>query len=314
MPRAQRPVGRRGRCTRARSCRTRTCSISTPRCGSRSSSPSRPRSSSSTRIRAAWRPAVTIAEAYVRAREADPLSAFGGIVGLNRALDVEPRRAITSTFIEAVIAPSVADDARDDPGEEAEHARGDRRLRCAADAAERRRLRPRRGRCAAFLGGVLTRSAIGSTEAREPWPPPSPPESGAAAVDKAANIRVVTKRQPTAEEWTALRFAWRVCAHVKSNAVDLHRRGSHAGGRRRADEPRRCGEGRGDEGGRRIAARERRGVGRVLPVPRRARRGRRRGRHAVVQPGGSVRDAEVIAAADERGLAMVFTGRRHFRH
>ena len=81
------PTGRLGvgRSTRARSCPTPTCSISTPRSASRSSSPSRRRSSSSTRTRAASRPGATIAEAYVRAREADPLSAFGGIVGLNRA-------------------------------------------------------------------------------------------------------------------------------------------------------------------------------------------------------------------------------------
>ena len=76
------------------------------------------RSSSSTRIRAAWRPARQLADAYVRAREADPLSAFGGIVGLNRAIDADTARAITSTFIEAVIAPSIADEAQDDPGDE----------------------------------------------------------------------------------------------------------------------------------------------------------------------------------------------------
>ena len=113
-----------------------------------------------------------------------------------------------------------------------------------------------------------------------------------------------------------MRFAWRVCAHVKSNTVIFTAAGSDAGDRRRADEPRGCGEGRGDEGaprtsltGKRVAASDaffpfRDGLDAIADA----------GATAIVQPGGSVRDAEVIAAADERGLAMVFTGRRHFRH
>ncbi len=104
--------GGRGRSTRARSCRTRTCSTSTPRCGSRWSSPSRRRWSSSTPIRAASPPARRWLTAYVRAREADPLSAFGGIVGLNRPIDAETARALTATFIEAVVAPSIDEEAR----------------------------------------------------------------------------------------------------------------------------------------------------------------------------------------------------------
>ena len=123
-------------------------------------------------------------------------------------------------------------------------------------------------------------------------------------------------RQPTAEEWTALRFAWRVCAHVKSNTVIFTAARPHAGDRRRADEPRGCGERRADEGGATrtslrgsVAASDaffpfRDGLDAIAAA----------GATAVVQPGGSVRDAEVIAAADEHGLAMVFTGRRHFRH
>ena len=123
----------------------------------------------------------------------------------------------------------------------------------------------------------------------------------------------VTKRQPTAEEWTALRFAWRVCAHVKSNAVIFTGR-PDARGRRRADEPRRCGEGRGDEGADGSLAGTVAASDAFFPFRDGLDALAAAGATAVVQPGGSVRDAEVIAAADEHGLAMVFTGRRHFRH
>ncbi len=128
-------------------------------------------------------------------------------------------------------------------------------------------------------------------------------------------LRVVTQRQPTAEEWEALRFAWRVCAHVKSNAV-IFTDAPHAGDRRGSDEPRRRGQRRGDEG----AAAGRSLAGSVaasdafFPFRDGLDAVARAGATAVVQPGGSMRDAEVIAAADEHGLAMVFTGRRHFRH
>ncbi len=143
----------------------------------------------------------TIADAYVRAREADPLSAFGGIVGLNRTLDAETARALTSTFIEAVIAPAVADEARPILATKAN-------LRVAtADFVEAGRARP--DQCARHPDVPRRHADAGSRrrgEAHEPWPHGEFP-------------KVVTKRAPTAEEWIALRFAWRVCGHVKSNAV-----------------------------------------------------------------------------------------------
>ncbi|CAN5700472.1 bifunctional phosphoribosylaminoimidazolecarboxamide formyltransferase/IMP cyclohydrolase [soil metagenome] len=149
-------------------------------------------------------------EAYLRARDADPLSAFGGIVGLNRPIDVDTARALTATFIEAVIAPGVEDEAR-------------------AILAVKQNLRvitadfskvyeplmnqePREMR--SFLGGLLMQEPDRVTEALEPWPP-----SPAMAARLGLTIRAVTKRQPTTEEWVALRFAWRVCAHVKSNTI-----------------------------------------------------------------------------------------------
>jgi phosphoribosylaminoimidazolecarboxamide formyltransferase/IMP cyclohydrolase len=230
-------------------------------------------------------------EAYVRAREADPLSAFGGIVGINREIDAETARALTSTFIEAVIAPSIAGDARAILG-------GKQNMRVvtapflAAGEAEEQR---------SFRGGALVQTIDSVVEAARPWPDGDHP-------------KVVSRRTPTPSEWTALRFAWRVCAHVKSNAVIFtaadRTLAVGAGQMSRVDAVRvamlKAGEGALRQS---VAASDaffpfRDGLDALAGA----------GATAVVQPGGSVRDAEVIAAADEHGLAMVFTGRRHFRH
>jgi phosphoribosylaminoimidazolecarboxamide formyltransferase/IMP cyclohydrolase len=242
----------------------------------------------------------TIDEAYIRAREADSISAFGGIVGLNQHVDAATARALTSTFIEAVIAPSIE---------------GDALMVLAAKQNMRvvttdfsKALEPVSGRepgeSRSFLGGVLQQETDRVTEAAQPWP-----TQGASA----SGIRVVTKRQPTPEEWTALRFAWRVCAHVKSNAVIFtgadRTLAIGAGQMSRVDAVRvAVMKATGSLAGS-VAASDaffpfRDGLDAVAAA----------GATAVVQPGGSVRDPEVIAAADEHGLAMVFTGRRHFKH
>ncbi len=266
----------------------------------------------------------TIDAAYVAAREADPLSAFGGIVGLNRAIDAATARALTSTFIEAVIAPSVDDEAR-------AVLAGKQKMRVVtADFAKA--YEPYLGQPPAdarsFLGGLLVQESDRVPEAREPWPDfrlkpeatshPAgvPGASGFSRKDDAREPfpRVVTKRQPTDEEWTALRFAWRVCAHVKSNAVIFtaaeRTLAIGAGQMSRVDAVRVAvlKAAPGSLAGS-VAASDaffpfRDGLDALAQA----------GATAVVQPGGSVRDAEVIAAADEQGLAMVFTGRRHFRH
>ena len=136
-------------------------------------------------------------------------------------------------------------------------------------------------------------------------------------------LKVVTRRAPTRGEMADLRFAWTVAKHVKSNAIVYARDGSTAGigagqmsrvdsTRIAASKARDAAAAAGLE--RAAHGRQRGRVGRFLPLRRRADR-RRRGRAtAVIQPGGSIRDADVIAAADERGIAMVFTGMRHFRH
>ena len=238
----------------------------------------------------------TAAEAYTRARDADPLSAFGGIVAINRALDAEAARALTATFIEAVIAPGVEADARPILATKAN-------LRVVtADfvkLAEPMPFGDQEGR--SFLGGMLHQERDHVVEAREPWPQADYP-------------KVVTRRAPTADEWTALRFAWRVCAHVKSNAVIFtgadRTLAVGAGQMSRVDAVKVAVMKAADGALRQsVAASDaffpfRDGLDALASA----------GASAVVQPGGSMRDAEVIAAADEHGLAMVFTGKRHFRH
>ncbi len=234
------------------------------------------------------------ADAYVRARESDAVAAFGGIVGLNRPIDAETARAIVSTFIEAVIAPSVDEDARTILA-----AKTNMRVAVAApDDTEGLELR------SILAGGVLVQARDVVREAHVSWPGPD-------------SLKVVTQRQPTAEEWQALRFAWRICAHVKSNTVLFTSANRTlaigAGQMSRVDAvnvARMKAGSLGDAGlaGSVVASDAffpfRDGVDAVAGA----------GATAVVQPGGSVRDPEVIAAADEHGLAMVFTGLRHFRH
>src|SRR5690606_7392788 len=141
----------------------------------------------------------TAAEAYIRAREADALAAFGGIVGLNRPIDVETAQAITSTFIEAVVAPSVHEEARPVLAR-----KGNMRVVVVDFESLRHEATPE---VRSILGAVLAQQRDAVAEAQAEWP------------DAGGELRVVTRRQPTDAEWRALRFAWRVCAHVKSNSV-----------------------------------------------------------------------------------------------
>ena len=255
----------------------------------------------------------TIEAAYVRARDADPLSAFGGIVGVNRPIDVATATAIAATFIEAVIAPGIEEAARPVLA---------KKTNMRVVTADFAGLRDGGGQeFRSFLGGILTQDRDRVTEAHAAWPPPSAPDAPAASARpadaaSAGAIRVVTKRQPTADEWTALRFAWRLCAHVKSNTIVFTSADRSlavgAGQMSRVDAVKvavmkASGQELSLKGS--VVASDaffpfRDGLDAIADA----------GATAVVQPGGSVKDAEVIAAADERGLAMVFTGRRHFRH
>jgi phosphoribosylaminoimidazolecarboxamide formyltransferase/IMP cyclohydrolase len=240
----------------------------------------------------------SIEEAYARARDADSLAAFGGIVGVNGPVDEAAARALIGTFIEAVIAPEITDEARAILAAKPNMRVVVADLKAGDRPSARREVR-------SILGAALVQERDEVIEARGPWHAQSM---------RAAGLRVVTRRAPTDSEWAALRFAWRICAHVKSNSViftDASRTlGVGAGQMSRVDavavavmkaSP-------GALAGS-VAASDaffpfRDGLDAVAAA----------GATAVVQPGGSVRDAEVIAAADEHDLAMVFTGKRHFRH
>jgi phosphoribosylaminoimidazolecarboxamide formyltransferase/IMP cyclohydrolase len=237
------------------------------------------------------------ADAYVRAREADSLSAFGGIVALNRPLDAAAAEAIVSTFIEAVIAPSVEEAARPILA---------RKANMRVVTADFGALKSAAAEYRSILGAMLMQERDIVSEARTPWTPASLPDG----------VKVVTTRQPSAEEWEALRFAWRVCAHVKSNTIIFtgaqRTLAIGAGQMSRVDAVnvavmKAASANRSLAGS--VAASDayfpfRDGLDAVANA----------GATAVVHPGGSIRDAEVVAAADEHGIAMVVTGRRHFRH
>ncbi len=204
------------------------------------------------------------ADAYVRAREADALSAFGGIVALNRAIDLDAARAIVSTRIDAVIAPAVDDEAR-----AVLAAKAQMRV-VTADFSQLAAMGDREVR--SLLGAVLVQDRDRVTEAAMPWPSPE--------------LKVVTRRQPTSDEWRALRFAWRVGAHVKSNTVIFTREDRTvaigAGQMSRVDAvqvARLKAQALGPEALHGYRGR----LGRLLSVPRRTRRrgpGRRHGRGA----------------------------------
>lgn len=240
------------------------------------------------------------ADAYIRAREADSLAAFGGIVAVNRPIDIAAAEAIVSTFIEAVIAPSVDADAR------AVFARKPNMRVVVADFSA---LRSAGLEFRTILGATLAQERDFVGEAQRPWSGSLP-----------EGFRVVTRRSPSQDEWDALRFAWRICAHVKSNSViftsSRQTLAIGAGQMSRVDAVH-VAVMKAREGAKNpsrplagsVAASDaffpfRDGLDAIVAA----------GATAIVQPGGSVRDAEVIAAADEYGIAMVFTGRRHFRH
>ena len=230
----------------------------------------------------------TVGRAVERARASDPVSIYGGIVGVNRTLDLAVVEALRGIFIEVLFAPAF----------DAEALEVLRRTKARCRVLEVPLDRARTGvEYRSVPGGLLVQTPDGGD--LEP-----------------AALRTVTRRAPTPEELQALRFAWRVAKHVKSNAIVLASRdqvlGVGAGQMNRLDSAR-LAVSRAREFGHKTEGAAcasdaffpfRDGLDEVA----------RAGVSAVIQPGGSVRDAEVIAAADEHGLAMVFTGIRHFRH
>jgi phosphoribosylaminoimidazolecarboxamide formyltransferase/IMP cyclohydrolase len=228
----------------------------------------------------------TVLEAYGRALEADPVSAFGGVIGINREVDGAAAEEIAKLFVEAIVAPGFTKEAL-----ERFALKKNLRLVKISPADTRRVVKQ-------VSGGFLVQDAdrLRVTE---------------------AELKAVTDRKPTPEEMRALLFAWRVCKHVKSNAI-VYARYSEGHGQT-------VGIGAGQMS--RVDAAKFGAMKAVLPLkgavaasdaffpfPDGLETIAEAGATAVIQPGGSVKDEDVIAAANRLGVAMVFTGFRHFRH
>ena len=235
-------------------------------------------------------------EAYRRALACDPVSAFGGIIALNRPLDAETAREISGIFTEVVIAPEASEEAR------------------AVFAAKKNlRLLTTGGLADPRAGGLTFRSLAGGFLVQS--------RDNAVVEDMA--LKVVTKRQPTPQELTDMMFAFKVAKHVKSNAIVYVKAGATVGigaGQMSRVDSSRIAAWKSREAAKHAGAAESWAKGSVVasdaffPFADGLLAAAEAGATAVIQPGGSMRDAEVIAAADEKGLAMVFTGHRHFRH
>ena len=234
---------------------------------------------------AAKDPASTLA-AYDKALATDPVSAFGGILAVNRPVDRALAVRVAEHFYEVVLAPAVDPDALE-------------------ILAAKKNLRVMELGEAFFepFPRLFARQVSGGLLVQEADPP---------AAD-VAGAKVVTARQPTPAEWDALDFAWRIAKHVKSNAIVFAREDRTvaigAGQMSRVDSVRLAAQKAGaDLAGTAV------GSDAFFPFPDGLEEAAKAGATAFAQPGGSMRDADVIAAADRLGVAMVFTGRRHFRH
>lgn len=229
----------------------------------------------------------TPVEAYVKARETDPVSAFGGVIAFNRPVDLAAAKEITSTFVEVVIAPGFAEEAL------AELKRKkDLRL---LDVGPLTKVKQEGYDLKKLVGGLIVQ------------------DRDLGVLADLRLLQVPTVRKPTDEEYVACAFAWKVCKHVKSNAIIYAKPGQTVG----------IGAGQMS----RVDSVKLAAMKAQLPVkgcvmasdaffPFRdgLDAAAQAGITAVIQPGGSIRDAEVIKAADEQGLAMILTGMRHFRH
>jgi phosphoribosylaminoimidazolecarboxamide formyltransferase / IMP cyclohydrolase len=238
----------------------------------------------------------SLAEAYARAMRCDPISAFGGIVAVNRKLDAAAAAEIVKIFTEVIIAPDADEDA------------------IALVAAKKNlRLLLTGGMPDPRAEGLTFRSVAGGFLAQT---------RDNATVDD-MDLRVVSKRAPDAREWRALKFAFRVAKHVKSNAIVYAKDGATAGigaGQMSRVDSARIAAIKAAEAASAAGLPESLAKGSVVasdaffPFADGLLAAADAGATAVIQPGGSLRDSEVIKAADEKDLAMVFTGVRHFRH
>jgi len=228
----------------------------------------------------------TLLEAYLKALACDPVSAFGGVLAFSRALDAATAAEVAKLFVECIAAPGFADRAK-------EILAAKKNLRLlelpAGGLQPERELQLKR-----VLGGMLVQQ----------------PDLGEIQDDE---LRTVTKRVPTAEEMQTMRVAWKVAKHVKSNAIVFAQDGATlgvgAGQMSRVDSVKiAVMKAQSSLAGTVVASDA------FFPFPDGVEEAAKAGATAVIQPGGSVRDPDVIAAADRLGLAMVFTGMRHFLH
>jgi phosphoribosylaminoimidazolecarboxamide formyltransferase / IMP cyclohydrolase len=225
----------------------------------------------------------TLAEAYTLARDCDTASAYGSVVALNRPVDVDTANEINKTFVEVVLAPDFTSEAL----AILEQKKNIRLLRVGANAPSAPQHRQ-------ISGGFLVQDKD-------------------AHILRPEELKVVTKRQPTPEELEALLFGWRIVKHVKSNAIVFSNAarmlGIGAGQTSRVDAV---------KWGAMKATLPLQGCALAsdafFPFPDGLITASEYGVRAIIQPGGSVRDADVVAAADERDIAMIFTGIRHFKH
>ena len=238
----------------------------------------------------------TLADAYAEALKCDPVSAFGGIIAVNRPMDAAAAEAMKDIFLEVVIAPEVTADARE-----------------IFAAKKNMRVLETGGMPDPAAPGLMTKLLSGGFLLQDR-------DSGRIGRD---NLKIVTKREPSDQEIADMLFAFAVCKHVKSNAIVYARDGATVGigagqmsrvdssriaARKSEDAAEAAGEAEALVKGSVVASDA------FFPFADGLLAAADAGATAVIQPGGSIRDEEVIAAADEAGLAMVFTGMRHFRH
>ncbi len=225
-------------------------------------------------------------EAYEKAFACDPMSAFGGVICLNRPVDAELAAKLNEQFVEVLFARGYDDGALDVLGEK-ENTR-------ILDDRERRVPNMIEPQVRQVVGGLLVQDRDFDLEER-------------------ADMQVVSERRPSETEWQELAFAWRVCKHVKSNAIvlsrDLATVGIGAGQMSRVDASRVAIEKAGDRVGGAVMASDA-----FFPFPDAAQLGLEAGVTAIIHPGGSMRDHLTVEAVDGAQAAMVFTSRRHFRH
>ena len=240
--------------------------------------------------------AVTLEEAYQAALVCDPVSAFGGIIAMNRTLNAEAAKAMVEIFTEVIVAPDASEDAKS-----------------VLSAKKNLRLILTGGLADARSAGLAVRNVAGGFLVQE---------RDAGNVDD-LDLKVVTKRVPTDAEFADLKIAFRVAKHVKSNAIIYVKDGATVGvgagqmsrvdssriaARKALDAAETGGWGEPKTNGSVVASDA------FFPFADGLLAAAEAGATAIIQPGGSMRDDEVIASADEAGLAMVFTGIRHFRH